>query len=134
MCARSLARLGQHRSCSLTAGIVGVVRIVRPGQQHLAGPDKTAEVVDVAIGLVVVQALGQPDHLADTELRCQLLLNLNALQVRVAPDTSPRSQLELEGRVKPRWAFVGLSGDDGTELHLSAPLKLRGGRAGGRRV
>ena len=47
--------------------------------------------------------------------------------VRIAPDTSPRSPLELEGRVKPRWAFVGLAGDDGTALHLRAPLKLRGG-------
>src|SRR5690554_7113222 len=74
----------QHAQGRLAAGMVGVLRIIGPGQQHLPGLHDTAEVVHVAIGLIAVEALGQPDDTLHLEMVAERLLDLVPLQVRVA--------------------------------------------------
>src|SRR5690554_3115461 len=74
----------QHAQGRLAAGMVGVLRIIGPRQQHLFRLHETAEVVHVAIGLIAVEALGQPDDTLHPEMVAERLLDLVPLQVRVA--------------------------------------------------
>src|SRR5690606_6538029 len=74
----------QHAQGRLAAGMVGIIRIIGPGQQHLPGLHETAEVVHVAIGLIAVEALGQPDDTLHPEMVAERLLDLVPRQVRVA--------------------------------------------------
>lgn len=84
-----LASLGvaaffQHAEGGLAAQVVRVVLVVGPGQQHLAGTHVAAEVVDVAVGLVVVEAVRQPDDALHRKVVAQGPLDLRLAQVRVA--------------------------------------------------
>jgi len=74
----------QHRHGGLAARVVRVVGVVGPGQQHFARADEAAEVVDVAVGFVVEQAVGQPDDAVDRQVLAQDRLDLLAGQLRVA--------------------------------------------------
>ena len=74
------------------AGVLAAVLVVGIGlvghrlEHDLAGRDEGADVVDVAVRVVVLdQAQPQPDHALGAELRAQLRLDLLARERRVAP-------------------------------------------------
>ena len=76
--------LAQHAQVVLQELVAPVVLVLGDGGQHDAGPHEAGDVVDVAVGLVGVDALGQPDDLLDVQVVAQVLLDLLARQVRVA--------------------------------------------------
>ncbi len=64
--------------------MLGVGLVLGPGQQHDAGPGEAGEVVDVAVGLVFVDAAAEPDHLLGAEVLVQRRLDLLARELGVA--------------------------------------------------
>src|SRR5690606_27248270 len=74
----------QYAHGGLAARVVGVVHVIGPGQQHFARAYIAAEIVDVAVGLVVEQAIRQPDHFVHAQVLGEYLLDLLAGEVRVA--------------------------------------------------
>src|SRR5690606_29017221 len=79
-----IKRVFEYIPGGATAWIVRILRIVGPGQQHLAGTHEAAKIVDVPIGFVVVQAFRQPDDLVDCQMLAEQRLDLSTVQVRVA--------------------------------------------------
>ena len=63
----------------LRVGLVG-----GPRQQDDTGADEAGEVVDVAVRLVVVDAVAEPDHALDAEIVPQVLLDLSSRELGVA--------------------------------------------------
>ena len=57
-------------------GILRVILVVGPGKHHLTRRCKGTDVVHVLVGLVLINAPGQPQHLADAEILGQGGLNL----------------------------------------------------------
>ena len=54
----------RRQGSGLPAGILWVRRVVRPGEGHVSRPDKEAEVVDMAVGVIVTEyTIFQPDDL-----------------------------------------------------------------------
>src|SRR5271165_567480 len=64
--------------------MLGVGLVVAPGEQDHARAGKAGEVVDVPVGLVLVDAAAQPDHLARTDMVEQRPLDLLAGEPGVA--------------------------------------------------
>src|SRR6266704_6913465 len=60
--------------------VLDIALVVCPSQNDFPGPHEARQVVDVAVGLVIEHALAQPDHLADTEIGAQVVLDLLAAQ------------------------------------------------------
>ena len=65
-------------------GVLRVVLVLRPCQHHLCRTHIGAHVVHMLVGLIVVDAPGQPDDLLCAEIVFQLLLDLGPAQLRVA--------------------------------------------------
>ena len=53
----------QRRLTGAAQGVLGVVLVVGPGERHLGGAHKAADIVHVLVGLVVIDAPGQPKDL-----------------------------------------------------------------------
>ena len=53
-----------------------VVGVVRPDAEHLAGSHEAGDVVDVAVGLLGVDAVLDPDDLRDVEVLLELVLHV----------------------------------------------------------
>ena len=64
--------------------MVAVLARVRDQRQHDAGTGEASDIVHVAAGLVVLQALTQPDDLAHAEVMRQPFLDLLAVEVGIA--------------------------------------------------
>ena len=73
---RVQARLGQR--------ILRVAFVVRPCEHSLAWCSKRAHIVHMLIGLVVIDAVRQPDHLGNAQIVTQRALDLGFGQIRVA--------------------------------------------------
>ncbi len=58
--------------------------VVGVGEQHDPGPREAGEVVDVPVGLVVVDAPAEPDHLLGAEMVEQRPLDLLAREPGIA--------------------------------------------------
>ena len=62
-----------------------VLRVVRPDARDLARADEAGHVVDVAVGLLGVDAVAQPEHLLAAEIVAEHALDGAAVHVGVAP-------------------------------------------------
>ena len=84
---RPAARVGRRLQAAARVErdrVLRVALVVGPRQRDDAGPHEAAEVVDVAVGLVVVHAAAEPDHPLDAEVVAQAALDLVAAQLRIA--------------------------------------------------
>ncbi len=84
-----LATLGvdrrfQHLEGGHGALVLGIVLIVSPVQGHFTRAHEAAHVVDVAVGLVHVDALVQPDKALHAQIVAQVRFDLRFAQVRIA--------------------------------------------------
>jgi hypothetical protein len=61
-----------------------MVRVQSGGCQHDAGSQEAGLAVDVAVGLIVLDAAVQPDHVRDVEVVDQVLLDFRLGEIRVA--------------------------------------------------
>ena len=74
----------QHIHRRVTAGVVRVLRVIGPGQQYFARAHVAAEVIHMAVGFVIEQAIWQPNDLVHRQLGTEHRLDFLAIQVRVA--------------------------------------------------
>ncbi len=84
-----LATLGvhgglEHLEGGQGAGVLGIGLVVGPVQGHFTRAHEAAHVVDVAVGLVHVDALVQPDKAGDAQIVAQVSFNLLLGEIRVA--------------------------------------------------
>ncbi len=66
-------------------GVLHVRPVLRPGQHHLPRRGEGADVVHMLVGLVIVDAPGQPEDLRYVQIRPQHLLNLFPGKRRIPP-------------------------------------------------
>ena len=64
--------------------MLGIGRVLDPGQEDDAGAGEAGEVVDVAVGLVLEDAVAEPDHLLGAEVVVERRLDRGAVELRVA--------------------------------------------------
>src|SRR5208282_6416809 len=64
--------------------MLGIARLLAPAQGYVPGPCKADEIVHVPAGLVIDDALAEPDHAAGSEIAAQQLLDPGAAQSRIA--------------------------------------------------
>ena len=88
----------EHGKARRRQRVLRVVLVVRPREHDLARRGKRADIVHVLVGLVVVNAARQPDHLADAEIIAQYPLDLRLRQVGV---TAGAQQARLGNERRP---------------------------------
>ena len=62
----------------MAAHVVRVTLVVSPGQQYLTRSNVAAEVIHMAVGFVVEQAVRQPDDLVHGQVRTQYVFDFFA--------------------------------------------------------
>ena len=97
-------------------GIVGG----RRGQSHAAGSDEAGKIVHVPVGMVVLQAVAQPDDLGETQVLVQPLFDRGPVERRVAVRIE---QALLGGQHHARAVAVDCSA-------FEHPVRLGVGKAG----
>ena len=82
--ALGIGRSFQCIQTGLGERILRVGLVVRPREHNLARSRESAYVVNVLVGLVVVNTARQPDHLGNAQIIAQNLLNLSLCEIGIA--------------------------------------------------
>lgn len=95
--AAGIGGLPQNREIGRKSGVIGIVGLLAHECRDTAGSDKTGDVVDMPAGLVVEEAIRQPDDGFDPEIIAQYGLDRAAVETGVAPRVEHRGRAHQTG-------------------------------------